>query len=94
MSFKVGEVCVIINAKHNRHMIGSECTVIEDIKEHRATDGDVFFGYRVDVHGYPSTWPDKSWLVRPEWLRLKRPPQELGSWSDISHIWNPKREIA
>lgn len=34
------------------------------------------------------------WVAKPEWLKKKGPPVELGSWKALDGIWSPTRENA
>ncbi len=94
MSFKVGDVCVIVGldtrcAKFN----GTECTIVGELDMRYGSisqESRMSYEVRTALDG-------AVWLVEEPYLRLKRPPSDEDSrpastpckWSDC--VWRPER---
>ncbi len=90
MTFKVGDVCVILDTAYPPEVRGLECTITGP-EDWYHVHGKPKFTYRVSIQGYESS--DLSTAER-DCLRLKRPPEEYdgnrsGDWDLIP--WRPSK---
>lgn len=81
----VGDVGIIIGSHYHPENIGRECVVVAPLGWYTAkqTNTDLF-SYKVEFDG-------KRFLVRPEWIRKKRPPakdRDVVRWADCP--WQPE----
>jgi hypothetical protein len=80
MSFKIGDVCVIVQSMHGN--IGAECTIVAMAPDAIIADGNDCL---ISVHGVPSDHPTGLWSKRFAHLRKKPPPanydgNQAGDW--------------
>lgn len=98
MNFKVGDVCVIVNADIHPEHNGRECSVYEGPRIVYPQGSEAYYGYIIDIPGSPSDCKTGRWCARPEHLRLKRPPNKdefvAGEWELCPFNPYKKREMA
>jgi hypothetical protein len=86
MSFKVGDVCILIGGVKRPGEIsltGCECTVVSGLHFIEHSYGDSYFGHTIEIHGHRSPHPSGLWSARPEWLKRKDQPydgNQAGDW--------------
>ncbi|MCY0910867.1 hypothetical protein [Massilia antarctica] len=70
LTFKLGEVAIIRNAKLRPHLNGLECTINKPLGTYRVThlDGELHTGYGVQAAD------GVDYFLFPHQLRKKRPP--------------------
>lgn len=80
--FKPGEMAILVNLTHYKHLIGTRCEIISYIGSNKFTGGSACDAYEVlDADG------DRT-EVATICLRKIPPKEEAGSWADC--VWKPE----
>lgn len=91
MTFKPGDVCVIINSYRHPESIGLECTIVSCspvILDAHDQPVDV----TIHIPGVPCPGSqDGSWLANSLHLRRKSPKEKTSTWDAVEKIcgWSP-----
>lgn len=89
--FRKDEIAIIAKAILFPHFEGLECTILT--KAFADEDGDIV--HEIEIQGYGRTLHDgRKFTIGPEFLRKKKPPQELSTWEAVQKItgWNPTKQ--
>lgn len=87
--FKVGEVAIYQHLTISLKSNGEECEIIRGLDYHEDSEFPHKLMYITkDANGI--------FVVKPENLRKKNPPQELSTWEEVQKLtnWNPSKEVS
>jgi len=93
MEYPVGSVCVVVQSDMNKHLIGSEVTIVEGLQE---VVGEVD-GIKVNWIGYITdvVAPSGAQFSPPhEYLRLKKLPPDEAFDAFLNKLTQPVEELA
>lgn len=95
--FSVGEVCLGQNFVQDIELNGRECRVVQVLPSGGwfAAPGSMRL-FRIDAVCYYVEWADGDTCHVHESNLRKKPPKELGSWSEIRRVcgWDPTKKRA
>ena len=92
--FKLGEIVIFCGLKNTRELNGEECEITEALDRRRLVYSHGEIQNNEMCYGVTTKTGYKI-FVRPEFLRKKKPPEELSTWEEIQALtnWNPAKVL-